>query len=140
MSIRPIFIHPRTFLKSPLTNAQIGALLRLQCHANIDPDGALPEGVDLIALSQWDGTAEDFSAVRSKLIAHPTKPSCLTTHRALHDMASAERKAKQKAENAAKEAARQAEAQAKKEAARQARAVAPRPTIQKPSKLASYSF
>lgn len=116
--MKPIMILPHTIQKYPLTNRQLGAVIRLQAIAHQDKDGALPLDADIVALSEWDGTPEEFEAVRQQVIPHPDKPGQLTTINTVACSKNRERAAQKRQilrENIIKATKDEALAQARKE-------------------------
>lgn len=143
MHVRKMFINPKKVYQSSLSNAQLGASMRLFSYTHLDRDGALPEGCDLKALSRWDGTDEDFACVKDLLCPHPTLDDRLTTAHMINQIESSQRAAKVKAERAARHAetmAREQAAKAAKVEANKAASAKRKQAPGKPSKLSTYSF
>ena len=143
MHVRKMFINPKKVYQSSLSNAQLGASMRLFAYTHLDHDGALPEECDLKALSRWDGTDEDFACVKELLRPHPTLVNRLTTDHMLNQIASSQRAAIVKAERAARHAETMAREQAAKAAKVEANKAASAKKKQAPvkvSKLSAYSF
>lgn len=144
----PILFYPRAIKKYPMTNQQLGALIRLQSIAHLDPDGAFPLGADLCTLAEWTGTPDEFQLVASCIIPHPTHPGRFTLRQVIDRLDEAARaKQKRKDQKAAliQETVQQLEAKVRKEvrqAEHQSRAEkkAARKPIQQASKLTRYSF
>lgn len=148
--MKPIIILPHTIQKYPLTNRQLGAVIRLQAIAHQNNDGALPLNADILSLSEWDGSLEEFEAVREQVIPHPDKPGHWTTINTIACAKNREKAAQKRQairENLLKGAKDEALAQARKELRmeahrlREEQRVKRQPTpVRKIAKIGNFSF